>query len=286
MQQNNDSPPARQQSDRPSQSFDKERDAFVETFFKKGAKFAQDLLRENEQMRQRLSELETENAAMRLQIKSDEAIRDLLRKIQDLEREKLLLVSQFKEAEAKSSEVEMTYAEVESELANLASLYVAARQLHATMRLSGVIRQLREILEQFVGARTYGVYFLSDDAAELVHVAGRGLTDAGHVRIKPGTGPIGEAFASGTANISEEGDVHERDVERPAACIPMRIEDRIVGVIAIVATFEQKTRFLPVDYEFFKLLSGHAASAIVAARLFAEADRQIPGIESFLEHGV
>ena len=286
MSQNNDSPPARQESDRPSPSFNKERDAFVETFFKKGAKFAQDLLRENEQMRQRLSELEPENAAMRLQIKSDEAIRELLGKIHDLESEKQQLVSRFREVEAKSSEVEMTYAEVESELSNLASLYVASRQLHATMRLSGVLRQLREILEQFVGARTYGVYFLSDDATELVHIAGRGLADEGHARTKPGLGPIGAAFDSGAANISEDADVHERTLNQPAACIPMRIEDRVVGVIVIVSTFEQKTRFLPVDYEFFKLLSGHAASAIVAARLFAEADRQVPGIESFLDHGV
>ena len=128
-------PPPPRRSDRPP-SFNKERDEFIETFFKKGARFTQELLRENESLNQHIADLENENAAMRLQIKSDQAIRELLTKIEQLETEKAELVSEVREVEAKSSAVEMTYSEVETELANLASLYVASRQLHSTMSVS------------------------------------------------------------------------------------------------------------------------------------------------------
>ncbi len=278
-------PPAPPRSDRPP-SFNKERDEFIQTFFNKGARFTQELLRENELLNQQIGELEADNAAMRLQIKSDQAIRELLTKITELEAEKAQLLSEVREVEAKSSAVEMTYSEVETELANLAGLYVASRQLHSTMNVSSAVRQVKEILEQLVGAKTYAIFFLSDDATSLVRIASRGLDDSETGRMDLHAGLVGKVFSTGTSIIAEDGDLPSRREADPAACIPLRIADRVVGVIVIVATLEQKARFLPVDYEFFKLLSGHAASAIVAARLFADADRQVPGIESFLEHGV
>ena len=279
------SPPPSRRSDRPD-SFNKERDQFIQTFFKKGARFTQELVRENESLHQKLVELENENAAMRLQIKSDQAIRELLSKIQDLESEKAQLLSEVREVQEKTNAVEMTYSEVESELSNLASLYVASRQLHSTMTVSSVVRQVKEILEQLVGAARYAIFFLSDDATKLVRIASRGLEEEAYAHVSLHEGQVGKVFTDGTSKVAEDGDLPERTFANPAACIPLRIADRVVGVIAIIATLEQKTRFLPVDYEFFKLLSGHAASAIVAARLFADADRQVPGIESFLEHGV
>ncbi|HNS96099.1 MAG TPA: GAF domain-containing protein [Polyangiaceae bacterium] len=277
-------PPVPPPSERPA-SFNKERDEFIQTFFHKGARFTQELLQENEQLSQRLSDLEAENAAMRLQIKSDQAIRELLTKIAQLEEEKAKLLSAVREVEAKSSAVETTYSEVEMELANLAGLYVASRQLHSTMNVSSTVKQIKEILEQLVGAKAYAVYFLSDDAASLVCIASQGLDEQAS-RLDQHLGPEGKVFRTGEAYISEDGDLASRPLSDPAACIPLRIADRVVGVITIVATLEQKPKFLPVDYEYFKLLSGHAASAIVAARLFANANHQVPGIESFLEHGV
>ncbi len=154
------------------------------------------------------------------------------------------------------------------------------------MTVSSAVRQVKEILEQLMNTSKYAVLFLSDDATRLVRIASHGLRSDELTSADLTEGRIGAVFNSGEANIAEDGDLPIRTVENPAACIPLRIADRVVGVIAIASTLQQKTRFLPVDYEFFKLLSGHAASAIIAARLFADVDRQVPGIESFLEHGV
>src|SRR5689334_20445927 len=65
-----------------------QRDTFVHTFFKKGAEFTDELLRENDRLRKQQIELDADNTRLRSQLASDEAIRDLLRKIDQLEREK------------------------------------------------------------------------------------------------------------------------------------------------------------------------------------------------------
>src|SRR5579885_502794 len=80
-----------------------QRDSFLHSFFKKGAQLVEDLLRENERLRKRVNELEDEGTALRTQLASDEAIREALRKIEQLEREKHVLVSRAAEAAEHSS---------------------------------------------------------------------------------------------------------------------------------------------------------------------------------------
>src|SRR5438445_7893177 len=84
----------------PSVELKQQRDAFVHTFFKKGAEFTEELLKENERLRNQMRKVEQENATLRTQLASDEAIRDALRKIEQLEKEKQEILSQFSAAEA------------------------------------------------------------------------------------------------------------------------------------------------------------------------------------------
>src|SRR5258708_38157221 len=120
-------------SDRPLAELKKERDSFVQTFFRKGAAFTQELVNENSKLRHHVAELEQETTRLRTQLASDDAIRELLKKIEGLEREKKKLLSRFEEAEAASSKWVDQYTEVEGELANFANLYVASYQLHVSL---------------------------------------------------------------------------------------------------------------------------------------------------------
>ena len=106
-------------SDRPPEDLKKERDAFIQQFFRKGAQFTEDLLKENERLRERIADLEQENGRMRAHLASDEAIRDLLRKIEELEHEKKDLVNRSVRAEAVKDNFTTMYEEVEGELAEL-----------------------------------------------------------------------------------------------------------------------------------------------------------------------
>jgi len=269
-------------SDRPLPELKKERDSFVQTFFKKGAAFTQDLVNENSRLRHRIGELEQESTKLRTQLASDDAIRELLKKIEGLEREKKKLLSRFEQAEAASSRWVDQYTEVEGELANFANLYVASYQLHASLSFRTTLRQIRELLEQLVGASAFAVYLQKSDGRTLVPIVAEGLGKARSVTIDPDDGGIGEVFSTGVPQI-ERGSLEGGALDNPVALVPIKMEDKVVGVFAIFTTLEQKPRFLPVDFELFKLLGAHAAEALVCARLFADAGHQIPSFDSFFD---
>jgi hypothetical protein len=281
--------PPRKRSDRPptdlAAQLKMQRDSFVHTFFKKGAEFTEELLRENERIRKALGELESENAALRTQLASDEAIRDLLRKIESLEREKSTLLSHVHEAEAVSTRFLNRHEQIEEELSNLASLHVASYHLHSTLRLPLVVRHLRELLAQIIGARSFAIYVADDSLSELWPLASEGLEadKIAHVRIDgveiadPLARTIERVFLTGDRFVSD-GPLAE--VPGLVACLPMKIDDKKLGVIVIFAVFPQKEQFVWADYELFKMLGPHAAAALVGAGLFTASSGKLPGIET------
>src|SRR5258708_23552553 len=133
-------------SDRPDLSVAAEikekRDAFLQTFFKRGAQLTEEIVGENRRLGDQLSALEEENAALKTQLASDKAIRDLLRKIDELERDKSRLLSSMHD----HAEITTRFTEVESELESFANLYVASYQLHSSLRPRTVMRNLKELL--------------------------------------------------------------------------------------------------------------------------------------------
>jgi hypothetical protein len=269
-------------SEPPSPELKKERDAFIQNFFQKGAQLTQDLVNENARLRHRVSELESDNAQLMAQVKSDDAIRELLRTIEALEKDKDQLLSHYRKAEAESTRWVGEYAEMEGELANFANLYVASHQLYASLGFAATARRIKELLEQLMGARIFAVYVASSDGRKLVPIVTEGLDRPKAVPIRPDDGGIGEAFTTATVRI-EKGDLTKGSLDRPLALVPMKTEDRVVGVIVVFATLEQKPKFMPVDFELFKLLGAHAGGALIGARLFAEAGQKIPSFDSLFD---
>ena len=133
----------------------------------------------------------------------------------------------------------------------------------------------RKVFAQLVGAAAFAVYFISDDGSELIAIASEGVNAAAVARVSPEVGPIGRVFSSGTPSYDVGRDVTKGSVDDPVAVIPpFMIEGRAHGAIAILGDFPQKTEFVQVDRELFKLLGAQAAPALVNARLFMEASRE------------
>src|SRR5262249_48597095 len=114
-------------SDRPAAAVAAElkekRDAFLHTFFKRGAELTDELVQENRRLRDQIAGLENENTELKMQLASDRAIRDLLKKIGELEREKERLLSTVHEHEQITNRYTNRFAEIESELESFANLY-------------------------------------------------------------------------------------------------------------------------------------------------------------------
>jgi vacuolar-type H+-ATPase subunit I/STV1 len=271
-------------SDAPGADLRSERDQFLKKFTG-GTKLTDEFLREFEHLQERLRQLEAENAGLRAKVEADEAIRDLLTKIERLESEKRDLISRFHHAEASSREFTARVQEVETEFANLANLFVASNQLHSSLSPRGVTRRIKEVLAQLVGAERYCMYLANADSTELVPIAHEGVAGSALMPVKIADSELGQALTKGTAQVSDL-DPTAGTVQRPAAIIPLSVDEKTVGVIAIFSTLAQKKRFDTVDFELFKLLGQHAAAALVSASLFAHTDRKLPGLEAFLDLSV
>jgi GAF domain-containing protein len=269
----------RPKSERPRGALKEERDAFIRTFVKKGVKLTEELVTENGKLRQRLGDLEAKNTALLAQLASDDAIRELLKKIEMLERQKRGLLTRFEEAEAESSRWGNQYQELEQELSNLANLYVASNHLHGSLDFRTTLMGIQDMLVQLVGARVFAVYVVTPDGKSLRPILSDGIGRPGAIPIVADDGGIGEVFTTAVTRI-EQGDPTSGSVEKPAALVPMKVEDKVVGVLAIFSTLEQKAQFFPVDFELMKLLGAHAGSALVCARMFADLEGRIPSFEN------
>ncbi|MGH7270053.1 MAG: GAF domain-containing protein, partial [Polyangiaceae bacterium] len=172
----------------------------------------------------------------------------------------------------RQEEITHRVAEVEVELESFANLYVASFQLHSSLRVRSVVRNVRELMEQLVGVRSLAIYFADAAQRHLAPISSHGVDLSSLPAISlhdpakdAATAVIEHAYLTGISHIAE-GDV----MTSPAACIPMQIEDRTVGVIAIYTLLEQKKRFVTVDRELFKLVGAHVGGALVAAYLFGQ----------------
>jgi GAF domain-containing protein len=272
-------------SDAPPPDLRRERDAFLQNF-SKGPRIAEEFMQRHEELQKRLWELEEENARLRAKVEADHAVRELLSKIDELERDKRDLLSRFRHQEATVNEVSERAQEMETEFANLANLFVASNQIHSSLSPRGVTRRIKEVLAQLVGAESYCMYLSNADGTELVPIASEGVPGD---KLLPRTiddSPIGKAYVQGVAIVNEDADPSAGTLNSPAAAIPLTVDERVVGIIAVFTTLTQKTRFDTIDFQLFKLLGQHAAAALVGASLFAQADRKLPGLEAFLDLSV
>jgi GAF domain len=271
-------------SDPPAPDLKTERDEFLKKF-SRGTQLSEDFLKEHERMQTRVQELESENAGLRAKVEADQAVRELLNKIDRLELEKSELVSRFHKAEAISTEFTARVQEVESEFANLANLFVASNQLHSSLSPRGVTRRIKEVLAQLVGAERYAMYLVNAEGEQLIPIASEGVPGNELLPVRIAGTRIGDVLRKGSASVADS-DPSQGTFQDPPAVIPLSVDDRVVGTIAIFSTLAQKNKFDTLDFELFKLLGQHAAQALVAASLFAQADHRLPGLEAFLDLSV
>jgi hypothetical protein len=177
------------------------------------------------------------------------------------------------------TELESRVLELEELNSSMMSMYVSSFQLHATLDLSEVIRVIEEIIVNFIGARSFAILLVDEDGESMRVVSEQGLDgrlpSAG---IRP-RGVLAEVIGSLTAYVHTSA--------RPAregvlAAVPLAMGKACVGAILVYSLLSQKDRLLRNDVELFSLLGGHAASAVVSARLYSKADRKVKTLQAML----
>jgi nitrate/nitrite-specific signal transduction histidine kinase len=256
---------------------------FIETFFKRGAEFTEELMRENERLRFRVVQLEEERRALLSRGdptpgSAQSTLRELVARIESLEGERQALIDRYAGVERQNADFSSRYHDIERENNNLANLYVASYQLHSTLDLREVTQIILEILLNFVGAKTFAIQLVDDERRRFRTLAAEGVDKAKVPETSLDEGRIGEAVKTGQPFYDEPRLRARADLNQPAIVVPLKIRDRAVGAIVIWDLLVQKTALADVDYELFNLLGAHAASALMGAKLNAELNGRQPAL--------
>ncbi len=250
--------------------------------FKRGADFTRELLAENERLRvQLLSEQSRQESAAQSPEEWGKLRQELLARIDCLERECMTVRERLDQAEAENGQFARRYVEIEEENNALANLYVASYQLHSTLDLDEVLKVIVEIVINLVGAEVFAVYLLDEETQALEAVAAEGGEPRSFPAAVLGSGVLGEAVAANRVVCAEEAG--PTDLGRPAVVVPLWVQGRPLGAIALYSLLQQKSGFTPLDHELFNVLGGHAATAIFAARLYSQSERKLNTIQGFID---
>lgn len=250
--------------------------------FSVGREFTEELLRENGRLRTRVAALENAQESH-----SQEEVHHLRQKVETLDVERRLIQQRFDDAEELNREFLARYAEVEEQNNNLANLYVASYQLHSTLDFREVIDIVQEIIINLIGAEAYALMLLDEKTGIFQTIASGGaggIPGLDGLGVLRGEGLLGETGETGVSYYAgDDLDSRKPSLSRPIAAVPLKINEEVIGIIAIFSLLEQKHAFTAVDYELFSLLAAHAAAAIFSSRLYSQSERKLNTIQSFLD---
>ena len=243
---------------------------------RKGRAFTEELMSENERLRYRVVQLEAERMnPSEMLTKELERLRfENAQMSQKLE----FLDGKFQEVEAENKDFAQRYVEVEEQNESLANLYVASHRLHSTLDSSEVVECIKEILLNMIGSEDFCLFVVDDETGELVRSGYEGESGGGpaKARLALGDGLEGVVAMGGEPYFTDAAG------EGPCACVPLKIQERVVGVIAIYSLLSHKKGLSDLDHKLLELLAGHAASALISSKLYSMADRKLRTIEGFI----
>ena len=242
---------------------------YVRRIHEETQQFSLDLLTENEKLRALMAALKNENMKLEEQ---------LLLAHQKMDRhagEQAHLQKQIAEIQAENQYFSNKYIELEHHNFNLLNLYVASYRLHGTLNRKEVLATIQEIIINLVGSEEIGIFELDHRKSLLSLTASCGINTDKWQYIPLGSGIIGQAASTGMIYLASEMEGSSRtqgsaEESHLTACIPLNVDGKIIGAIAIFRLLEQKPGLEKVDHELFDLLATHAAIALYCTALHSE----------------
>ncbi len=256
--------------------------------FEEGKRFTEDLMKENENLRLVVAKLKNESKELEkkyIQVdvpRMREKMRILEAELHESREENEELRNQFSSVEEENREFADRYIQVERQNSDLINMYVATYRLHSTLDYDEVLQVVKEIIINMIGTESFGIYLIDEKEKRLVMIANEGLDVQSNESVPLAEGSLGKAAQTGQIVLRE--DVHTQNADsEPIACVPLKVGDRVMGVIGIQSLLLQKDGFQALDHELFEMLGGHAATAIYGARLYSVSERKRSTLEGFID---
>jgi len=250
--------------------------------FQRGAEFTQELIRDNERLRKELIQIQDRQETAAQDDREWGSLREqLIAQIRSLEDEYETVRERLRQVEEENHQFAERYLEVEEENNNLANLYVASYQLHSTLDIDEVLKIIVEIVINLIGAEVFAVYLVDGNAQALRVVASEGRDSKEFPEYALGSGVVGNSVATGETVCLDAK--RSDDLNQPIVCIPLEVQSQPIGAIAVFSLLPQKGGFTALDHELFTLLGGHAATSILAAKIYSQSERKLNTIQGFID---
>lgn len=248
----------------------------------KGSQLAKSLIDENLSLK-----LQVENLQVELAKKNDDSESPLLGEENRLLQEKVKRLERLNSSiEAEKRTFIQRYIDVEKQNEALANLYVASYQLHSTLDSQKVVNTISEIIVNLIGAEEFAIFTVDEDHRELIFMGGdiNPTIQRNKKKILLGTDIEGQVALSRKPYRSLEG---EHLISIPleisvAAKGESQAVNELIGVISIYKLLAHKKTFTDLDYDLLNLLAGHAATALLSAKLYQGTERKLRTIEGFM----
>jgi GAF domain len=236
----------------------------------RGSELTRQLLDETEALRRGLAAVPDPGAgdgsgAAREQV----ALGDWMARLHALQNENQALLARLRSAETESRSWAERHAESEERNDELANLYVASYQLHATLDPEEVVAAISEIVINLVGAEVFALYGPGEREGCLDPVIGAGRPRTDFPVLAADAGRVGEAITG--RRVCVAADALDCGLGgpggEPVVVIPLLCRGTALGAIAIFSFLPQKTWLSELDRQLFELLASQAAPALACARL-------------------
>ncbi len=215
-------------------------------------RYIEELLQENVRLRGVIDTVGREQSVLRRQL--DDLRSDLDRRDQQHTR----LIALLGAAESAARGFEDRFAEVEQQNANLARLYAASYQLHATIRRDEVVQAIQEIVVNLIGSEELAIL---EGGPKLKPLATMGVDDQRLDALDTTAGSLGQSLSTRLPVIAAP------DAAGIQASIPLVVGDRTLAVVLIFGLLPQKAALDDFDRELLDLVATHAATALYCAEL-------------------
>ena len=240
---------------------DQERIESLNEIFAAGRRVVEELHQENVLLRKRLADLE----AGRGVVDGDDGRPERLRQL-----------------EAQYQELMNEYSDLERQNSNYLSLYVASSQIHATLVFEEVLRNIKEIIINLIGADCFSIYLHDESGKRFRRAAFEGEVDPADEIINFGDNLISRVARSGALCL-DVGDADLPSGQQPIAILPLNIGSDPIGVAVLFKLLVQKEDFDAFDMELFNLLSAHAATALMSSSKYRQLENKTRTLQGLLD---
>ena len=234
---------------------------YVERVLQNTQRFLEDALKENERLRALTLRLENER------LRATDQVLELTETVAKLQAQQARQQQLSSAMESENRRFSEEFAEIEQQNNNLANLYVASYRLHGSIDRDEVLQVIQEIIINLIGSEELAIFELRPGEQRLRLLSSFGLDSQAYAELPLDDAPIAKVARSGEMFLCEPPYNMTAAPASLTACIPLKVDGNVIGVIAIFRMLPQKQSIAYVDRELFSLLGSHAAMALYCSGL-------------------